>query len=171
MFSRVVLALTMFIYACVGKVVYKNHRQFRNLTTTTDNATTTGTATATATANPKNGGGGGGQPVNSKTTEVHITSESALESGFDTPLDSDRDSFGDRSNIEKYPRYAVNIESSIQTPAVNDTQAPQRRTASPADRAAWAYLKCAMLFFFALLITWVSSILHFKYTPLSCRPS
>lgn len=160
MFSRVVLALTMFIYACVGKVVYKNHRQFRNLTTTTDNATTTGTATATP--NPKNGGGGGGQPVNSKTTEVHITSESALESGFDTPLDSDRDSFGDRSNIEKYPRYAVNIESSIQTPAVNDTQAPQRRTASPADRAAWAYLKCAMLFFFALLITWVSSL----YTPL-----
>ncbi|KFY39546.1 hypothetical protein V495_05887 [Pseudogymnoascus sp. VKM F-4514 (FW-929)] len=195
----VVLALTMFIYACVGKVVYKNHRQFRNLTTTTDNATISNNllflllyynlcyhwtlikmlrysilknpnrerrwAMHSARlfaepANPKNGGGGGGQPVNSKTTEVHITSESALESGFDTPLDSDRDSFGDRSNIEKYPRYAVNIESSIQTPAVNDTQAPQRRTASPADRAAWAYLKCAMLFFFALLITWVPATIN-----------
>lgn len=140
----------MTIYAFVGKVVYKNHRQFRNLHTTTDNAT--------ATAIPNDGADNGGTPVNSKTTEVHITSESALESGFDAAFDSDRDNFKARPNTEKYPRYAVNIESSIEPTARNDNQAQQRRTTSTADRAAWAYLKCALLFFFALLITWVSSL-------------
>lgn len=154
----------MSIYAFVGKVVYKNHRQFRNLSTTTDNAT--------ATAIPPNDGGGSGSiPVNSKTTEVHITSESALESGFGTPFDSDQDNFKARSNTEKYPRYAVNIESSIETAARNDTELPQRRKASPADRAAWAYLKCALLFFFALLITWVSSPPLARFSPPSSRPS
>lgn len=150
--SRVVLLITMTIYAFVGKVVYKNHRQFRNLHTTTDNATTT--------AIPNDGADSGGAPVNSKTTEVHITSESVLESGFDTAFDSDRDNFKARPSAEKYPRYAVNIESSIEPTARNDGQAPQRRTTSTADRAAWAYLKCALLFFFALLITWVSCLLH-----------
>lgn len=146
----------MSIYAFVGKVVYKNHRQFRNLSTTTDNATATAIP-------PNDGGGNGGTPVNSKTTEVHITSESALESGFNTPFDSDHDNFKARPNTEKYPRYAVNIESSIETAARNHTELPQQRKASPADRAAWAYLKCALLFFFALLITWVSSLLHLDF--------
>ena len=142
----------MSIYVLVGNVVYKNHRQFRNLSTATDNAT--------ATAIPNDGGGSGNALANSKTTEVHITTEFALESGFDTPFDSDRDNFKARSNTEKYPRYAVNIESSIETRARNDGELPQRRTTSTADRAAWAYLKCAMLFFIALLITWVSSLLQ-----------
>ncbi|KFY91441.1 hypothetical protein V500_04672 [Pseudogymnoascus sp. VKM F-4518 (FW-2643)] len=149
----VVLLITMSIYAFVGKVVYKNHRQFRNLSTTTDNATATAIP-------PNDGGGSGGTPVNSKTTEVHITSESALESGFNTPFDSDQDNFKARSNTDKYPRYAVNIESSIETAARNDTELPQQRKASPADRAAWAYLKCALLFFFALLITWVPATIN-----------
>ncbi|OBT66779.1 hypothetical protein VE03_04004 [Pseudogymnoascus sp. 23342-1-I1] len=148
----VVLVITMTIYAFVGKVVYKNHRQFRNLTTTTDNAT--------ATAIPNDGSGGGAAPVNSKTTEVHITSESALESGFDTSFDNNSDNFKPRSDTEKYPRYAVNIESSIETRARNDTEVRQRRTTSSADRAAWAYLKCALLFFFALLITWVPATIN-----------
>ncbi|KFY15561.1 hypothetical protein V492_01902 [Pseudogymnoascus sp. VKM F-4246] len=151
----VVLLITMGIYALVGKVVYKNHRQFRNLHTTTDNAT----ATATAAANE--GGDNGGAPVNSKTTEVHITSESALESGFDTPFDSDRDDFKARpSNIDNYARYAVNIESTTEPKIRNDGDAPQRRATSTADRAAWAYLKCAMLFFCALLITWVPATIN-----------
>ncbi|KFY91420.1 hypothetical protein V500_04683 [Pseudogymnoascus sp. VKM F-4518 (FW-2643)] len=148
----VVLVITMSIYALVGKIIYKNHRQFRNLSTTTDNAT--------ATAIPNDGGDSGGAPVNSKTTEVHITTESALESGFDTPFDSDRDNFKARPNTEKYPRYAVNIESPNETTARNDGEVPQRRTTSTADRAAWAYLKCAMLFFIALLITWVPATIN-----------
>ncbi|OBT90618.1 hypothetical protein VE02_00561 [Pseudogymnoascus sp. 03VT05] len=148
----VVLLITMTIYAFVGKVVYKNHRQFRNLHTTTDNAT--------ATAIPNDGADNGSVPVNSKTTEVHITSESVLESGFDAAFDSDRDNFKARPNAEKYPRYAVNIESSIEPTTRNDGQAPQRRTTSTADRAAWAYLKCALLFFFALLITWVPATIN-----------
>lgn len=142
----------MTIYAFVGKVVYKNHRQFRNLTTTTDNAT--------ATAIPNDGGGSSGAPINSKTTEVHITFESALESGFDTSFDNNRDNFKAPSNTENYSRYAVNIESSIENTAKNDSGVQQHRTTSTADRAAWAYLKCAMLFFVALLITWVSSLHH-----------
>ncbi|KFY22452.1 hypothetical protein V493_06581 [Pseudogymnoascus sp. VKM F-4281 (FW-2241)] len=144
----VVLVITMSIYAFVGKVVYKNHRQFRNLTTTTDNAT--------ATTIPNNDNA----PVNSKTTEVHITSESALESGFDTPFDSSRGNSKARSNTEKYPRYAVNIESSMENTAGQIGEAPQRRVTSTADRAAWAYLKCAILFFFALLITWVPATIN-----------
>ena len=107
----------MSIYALVGKVVYKNHRQFRNLSGTHGTTTETATATAAANANAIPSVGDSGPQVNFKTTEVHITTESALESGFNDPFDSDRDDFKARSNTEKNPRYAVNIESSIENPA------------------------------------------------------
>lgn len=51
------------------------------------------------------------------------------------------------------PTYSVAIEGGT------DTRWRQR-SAIEANTAAWAYCRCALLFFLALLITWVSTIRH-----------
>jgi hypothetical protein len=129
-FFRIILLATITIYFFVGRVVYANRRRFRELS-----GSASGNVGPFSMPEP--------EPPASKTTEVHITTSEAPVEDNNRPFDT---------NISvKIAPYAVKIESSrVRMPNEQGQQAQ-----SIADRAAWAYLKCAMLFFVALLITWV----------------
>jgi hypothetical protein len=136
----VVILITMSIYAVVGRVVYQNHRQSRNSSDPN-----------LSSANDTH------RLVNSNTTEIQITSERSRTFSFVQPFDA--------RAIENVTQYAVNIAS---TPALDHAHPGYNTHSKPAmsstDRAAWAYMKIALLFFAALLITWVPSTINRVYT-------
>ncbi|CUS10533.1 unnamed protein product [Tuber aestivum] len=68
---------------------------------------------------------------------------------------------GPTASINPPPSYTVTIESGPKPPAVNNRR--PRNTAVEANTAAWAYCRCAMLFFLALLITWLPSSVNRIY--------
>ncbi|PWW73287.1 hypothetical protein C7212DRAFT_217877 [Tuber magnatum] len=68
---------------------------------------------------------------------------------------------GPTASINPPPSYTVTIESGPKPPAVNNRM--PRNTAVEANTAAWAYCRCAMLFFLALLITWLPSSVNRIY--------
>lgn len=128
-FARVVLLATMTIYAFIGRVVYANRKRLRGLSRSTS-------ATGEPLSNPKP------EPLASKTTEVHIATSELPSKLNNRPFDN--------NGPVKIAPYAVEIDSSRV-----HLQKEQGQAHTIANRAAWAYLKCAMLFFVALLITWV----------------
>lgn len=122
----------MTIYILVGRVVFENQARFRELTATASKNQASMAARA-PTAQPtvlKEGSDG-------KTTEVNVTSD-ACSSRHTSRAECKRVS------------YTVKVEASVPvlTPA-------EKKEQNSADRAAWAYLKCALLFFTAMIITWV----------------
>lgn len=91
--------------------------------------------------------------MSSKTMEIRITSEAVQGERKGTyQLDSRHSADISR----KCQQYAVNIQSSSEPKTMRDEGRAQKNVGSSSDRAAWAYVKCALLFFIALLITWVS---------------
>ncbi|KAJ5620979.1 G-protein coupled receptor [Penicillium lagena] len=123
---RLIFVAAGFIYISIGAEIYQKRRQLRSLVSHS-------------------------QPtvMSMKTTEVHIVSETMDKLG-----DSPRSHLGedDFPQGRGFAQYAANVSSvdHAQTKPVN-TSAQM----SSSDAAAWAYTKCAMLFFVALLITWV----------------
>ncbi|KAJ5089991.1 hypothetical protein N7532_008675 [Penicillium argentinense] len=79
-----------------------------------------------------------------KTTEVHVISETMDKSGEVRQTQPEKEDFGHNRS-----RFETNISSAKM---------------SSSDAAAWAYTKCAMLFFAALIITWVPSTINRVYT-------
>ncbi|CAZ85293.1 unnamed protein product [Tuber melanosporum] len=72
---------------------------------------------------------------------------------------------GPSASINPPPSYTVIIESGPKPPVANNNnnnRAP-RNSAVEANTAAWAYCRCAMLFFLALLITWLPSSVNRIY--------
>lgn len=57
----------------------------------------------------------------------------------------------------KFSQYAAFVSSAEHTNANTSNALKSAPKMSSSDAAAWAYTKCAMLFFAALLITWVSN--------------
>ncbi|MCJ1303721.1 hypothetical protein MMC08_006531 [Hypocenomyce scalaris] len=95
-------------------------------------------------------------PVDSKTTDVQITIPPC--SHPPSPLYSHHSS-------RDYPLHSINISSSSTRPTPNPSS--HTHTNSPpynTDIAAWAYTKVALLFFAALLITWIPSTVNRVYT-------
>lgn len=132
---RVVLILTMAIYTLTGRDIYQKRQSLREFSALPHIKESESSA------------------PNSQTTDVQITSQAALKFpqslqhahgmrnfGFSNPSP---DSQGNQP-------YTIKIES------------PKRSRGCPSsgsyntDIAAWAYTKVALLFFAALLITWVS---------------
>ncbi|RDW93180.1 putative cAMP receptor-like protein [Aspergillus mulundensis] len=143
-----VIFLTLSIYARIGKLVWRRRRQLREaggLDTTIDLSIPD-------------------DPPFSKITEIRIAREdaTAAEAGPSVEPDS---SF---SCIQSHRPYSVNVQAGshhlelepIRSPEPPTDQPPNReyrnsRTVSGVNSAAWAYTKYAMLFFVALLVTWV----------------
>ncbi|MCJ1434383.1 hypothetical protein MMC27_003751 [Xylographa pallens] len=91
------------------------------------------------------------------TTEVEITSEANPNTTRLSPqpynLEEDVPGYGFSAYVVKVERGQRRPES----PLVQGIHSRQQNLAMDANTAAWGYLKCAMLFFLSLLITWVPS--------------
>lgn len=102
-----------------------------------------------------------------KTTEIQVTSEAAVcsarqgESAYRASPTSSKSPYDPYSiTIEAGGSYEKN-DGVSNGPTKNeqpDLPSQRRIRASEANSAAWAYTKYAMLFFIALLVTWVSRL-------------
>ncbi|KAJ5831855.1 hypothetical protein N7474_000166 [Penicillium riverlandense] len=123
------------IYISIGAEIYQKRRQLRSMVSQS-------------------------QPtvMSMKTTEVHIVSETADKFGGTTQCHPEDDNF---QQGRGFSQYAANV-SSVDHSQNKTANAGSKMSST--DAAAWAYTKCAMLFFAALLITWVPSTINRVYT-------
>ncbi|KAI1505875.1 hypothetical protein F5X99DRAFT_173629 [Biscogniauxia marginata] len=166
----VVILLTFFIYIRAGGDIYRKRKQLHNFGSS-------GTHDADLWIFE--------DPLAVKTTEVSVTTETIGQGqpGIDlAPLGCRESASGTEG---QNAAYSVTISSSKKgdrrsqgpppppTPVAGDSQPPlaarnrpktKRRANYEANNAAWSYTKCALLFFTALLVTWVPSSANRVYS-------
>ncbi|KAF7538894.1 hypothetical protein G7Z17_g12541 [Cylindrodendrum hubeiense] len=172
----VVIFITFFVYIRAGHTIYLKRRELGNFSSTDHDLTTLGDAVTTI-----------------KTTEVSVTTEV-----IDQTNGLQMQPIGRRAPDVNAPRdpngaYSVTISAESnsgdigdivlpiqQQPTHSSIQAPQtqRPAGNPARRrnrelnnAAWSYTKCAILFFTAILITWIPSSANRVYSVLHTKNS
>lgn len=147
-----VILVTFSIYIRAGRDIFKKRRQLQNISSA-DPGTTFDNPFETQA---------------SKITEIRITSETAATSPIDPDKISSDDKGGQRGSASNiYTSYSVTVESGDgydgnnipmkkmeRSTAAGATHA-RRPAKTEANAAAWAYCKYAMLYFVALLVTWV----------------
>ncbi|KAI8713312.1 hypothetical protein NCS52_01275000 [Fusarium sp. LHS14.1] len=153
----VVIAITFFIYIRAGHTIYRKRRELDNFSSTDQDLTSLGDALATI-----------------KTTEVSVTTEvmspnaihlqpigrrapdvnspQDTNGAYSVTISADASS-GDVADVV-LPIQQQQTRTSMQVPTVQRT--PRRRNRE-LNNAAWQYTKCALLFFTAILITWIPS--------------
>ncbi|RGP67963.1 hypothetical protein FSPOR_5624 [Fusarium sporotrichioides] len=90
----------------------------------------------------------------SKTTNITITTLKSTPSGFDEPLRPATKPEPVHS-ADIYAGPAPPVANSYEQPNISRTQHSDRSRRSPSDEAAMSYAKTALLFFTAMLITWI----------------
>jgi hypothetical protein len=145
-----VIFVTLAIYARIGELVWRRRRQLKEaggLDTTLDASIPD-------------------HPPFSKVTEIQITREDVASYRSEAgPSTEQGPPFSCVQSIHR--PYSVNVQAGsnqLELDAIRSEEhcdgSPNReyrnsRTASEVNTAAWAYTKYAMLFFVALLVTWV----------------
>lgn len=154
----VVIAITFFIYIRAGHTIYRKRRDLDNFSSTDQDLTSLGDALATI-----------------KTTEVSVTTEvmspnaihlqpmgrrapdvnspQDTNGAYSVTISADTSS-GDIADVV-LPIQQQQTRTSMQVPPVQRN--PARRRNRELNNAAWQYTKCALLFFTAILITWIPS--------------
>lgn len=171
-----VILVTFFIYIRAGREIYLKHKQLRKF----------GASSSFHDPEPLPPMD---DPFNaSKTTEVSVTSEVVTSQGIDlaplgrrgsdaspqvpnpaysVTISSDR---RPTNNRESYSDVVLPIQSNVTI--AESAAAPRSQTSNPirkraayeANNAAWSYTKCAILFFTALLVTWIPSSANRVYS-------
>lgn len=167
---RAAIAVTTFIYIRAGREIYRKHKQLRELNYTSHYEPE---------PMPMN------DAFSTKTTEVSVTSEivtTTQETTIDlAPLGrAHRDS--SVAGQSKPSAYSVSISaagpketngtsatatasSNSNSNGDNFAQRSTRRKANhDSNSAAWSYTKCSILFFTAILITWIPSTANRVYS-------
>ncbi|KAK7745203.1 hypothetical protein SLS62_009832 [Diatrype stigma] len=158
--QMVAIVITFFIYIRAGGDIYKKRKQLRNFNSSHDRRATTID-----------------NPFALKTTEVTVTSEVTKEPLPTERLSSRGVSAGLRAAEDLNAPYAVMI-SSDPTVRVKTEDAPRPVTRGGGDeqkvqkskanldinKAVWSYTKCSLLFFTALLVTWIPSSANRVYS-------
>ncbi|KAF7182445.1 hypothetical protein CNMCM7691_002015 [Aspergillus felis] len=115
------------------------------------------------------------EPAFSKKTEIHVTSEITHSGSESNRLTITSASHIPHRYLNPYSPYSVTIEGGSASgndenvpmrtlrSSHHDPYAQRRATARDVNSAAWAYTKYAMLFFIALLVTWVPSTINRLY--------
>ncbi|KAB5575920.1 hypothetical protein GE09DRAFT_609283 [Coniochaeta sp. 2T2.1] len=164
----IVILVTFFIYIRAGSEIYKKHQQLKNFSSHHE------PEPLPIMDDPGN---------SSKTTEVIVTSEVVDHNAIDLSPLGRRGSEVSSQPRPPNAAYSVTVSSSkrpFRRESENDDVLPiqsnvtvsappqtaqrtgtanplRRRQAYEANNAAWSYTKCAILFFTALLITWIPS--------------
>jgi hypothetical protein len=171
---RIVILVTFFIYIRAGREIYKKHKNLRDFSSHHE------PEPLPPMEDPFS---------SSKTTEVFVTTEVVDKNEIDlAPLG--RRGSESTTTAPKPPNAAYSVTISASTRAnirqsvgeitapvqetvtiVNPTQSRgnnanplRRRAAYEANNAAWSYTKCALLFFTAMLVTWIPSSANRVYS-------
>ncbi|OTB05236.1 hypothetical protein M426DRAFT_72967 [Hypoxylon sp. CI-4A] len=168
----VVILATMAIYIRTGGEIYRNRKQLRSLGT--NNSVHDHDPPLTM-----------NDPFSTKTTEVTVTSEAAENSHngirlaplgrlptnrqYSVTISSDsRNNSSSSSSSQPDQQNAIHPVQSTMSSTPPTTRAQpkswRRKTNLEANSAAWSYSKCAILFFTALLVTWIPSSANRVYS-------
>ncbi|KAM7201833.1 hypothetical protein V8F33_003109 [Rhypophila sp. PSN 637] len=175
----IVTLITFFIYLRAGSDIYKRHKQLRDFSSTTHHEAEVVVPSSV----------GADSFSSSKTTEVLVTTEvvnqdDALSGGGpSSSLVRNNSQSSPSPQNTTAPFYSVTISASsnrrqsdalpIQTnarpqtatrPITNNNPNPRRRAAYEANSAILSYTKCALLFFTAMLVTWIPSSANRVYS-------
>ncbi|RYP69544.1 hypothetical protein DL771_006059 [Monosporascus sp. 5C6A] len=158
------ILITFFIYIRAGGDIYKKRRQMRYFSSSHDRS-------ETLTMD---------DPYSTKTTEVTVTSETVGEDPRGMGLASLEQGVSTTASAEKRnPVCSVTISADARAPQglANASKSGgsvlpppargsrmKRRANYQANSAAWSYTKCAILFFTALLVTWIPSSANRVYS-------
>ncbi|RHZ49698.1 putative cAMP receptor-like protein [Aspergillus thermomutatus] len=154
-----VIFLTFIIYLRAGRVIFRKRRQLQEA----GHSDSFGEIDS-----PK-------EPTFSKNTEIHVTSEITHSGSESNRLTIASVSHIPHRYLSPYSPYSVTIEGGSASGnddnvpmrtlrnSQQDPYAQRRATARDVNSAAWAYTKYAMLFFIALLVTWVPSTINRLY--------
>ncbi|KAK1141971.1 hypothetical protein N8T08_008294 [Aspergillus melleus] len=143
-----VIFLTLGIYVRTGRVIYQRERQLREIDKLDSKADC---------ENPD-------EPVSLKTIEIRITSEAAVPNGISWTVAESSSPVSSHHPPSLYGSYSVTIEggqsSGLPLKPLRPEKTRRRTMVGEANSASWAYTKYAMLFFIALIITWVPSTVN-----------
>lgn len=168
--SRVVIAVTFFIYIRAGHTIYRKRKDLDDFSSTDRDLTSHGDMLATV-----------------KTTEVLVTTEALspnnaihlqtmdgrdisssinTNGAYSVHISADTSS-GDIADevlpVQNQLTHTVSHSAPVQRPGGNSGN-PTRRRNRDVNNAAWQYTKCAILFFTAILITWIPSTANRVYS-------
>ncbi|EXV03656.1 7 transmembrane receptor domain protein [Metarhizium robertsii] len=168
----IVILMTFFIYIRAGRTIYEKHKQLRGFNSSDpDPLSVNGDAISTV-----------------KTTEITVTSEVAGERGMQLASMNRQNSNSVQSTRSPNGAYTVHISADLNNTAqtydedalpiqgttlqhTSTVQLAPRRPANISRRrnhelnnAAWSYTKCSILFFTAILITWIPSSANRVYS-------
>ncbi|KAK4191396.1 hypothetical protein QBC35DRAFT_12007 [Podospora australis] len=165
----IVILLTFFIYIRAGREIYKKHKQLRDFSTghhdtepftqlddlfnsvkTTEVLVTTEVIDKNAIAGTSGDGKEGGPKVPDAAYSVTISSNRRA---------AERESYGDTPPVP----VQTNITIDTQT-APRGANPLRRKAAYEANNATWSYTKCSILFFTAMLVTWIPSSANRVYS-------
>lgn len=158
--KRLVILSTFFIYIRAGRTIYMKRKQLQDFhSSDLDPLSVNGDATT--------------YPV--KTTEVMVTSEPVNRASYERAYSIQvvANSANSMENAKlPLPRVQVDAdETTAATQPVSNNNARTRQLVRAARRknhelnnAAWSYTKCALLFFTAILITWIPSTANRVYS-------
>lgn len=139
---RIIFLVTALIYVTIGAEIYKKRQQLRSMAAQHD-----------------------AMVYNIRRSEIHILSEIStcnVVGSRDLPAHEVHVSSAIPESQE-YPQNTVSVNSTHSGSLDPVESAKPKEFLSGSDAAAWAYTKCAMLFFAALIITWVSHQPCFEY--------
>lgn len=150
----VVLALTFFIYLVAGKVIFTLRRNLRRVAKEGRVSSDVRSREPLAPLQM-------GKVIVSTIDTVEVSVTNASDDPLPPPPSPGLSIFPgihrhiSRSVLPEITSYTCHIEAVPHRPSVVPRP---RNTAVEANTAAWAYCRCAMLFFLALIITWVSQV-------------
>ncbi|KAK8035025.1 G coupled receptor like [Apiospora rasikravindrae] len=166
----VVISITFFIYLRAGGEIYKKRQLLRNFS-----------SSATQDPEPLTMD----DPSSTKTTEVTVTLEDTLETiglatfgkgksevsqaapaAYSVTITSDRNKRHSQHEPPSSPEQFSQTNVRIAAPHTRQGAgaAQKRRANFEINSATWSYAKCAILFFTALLVTWIPSSANRVYS-------
>lgn len=169
------IVVTFFIYIRAGREIYRKHRQLKDLNYTSH-------YDAEPLPNPNN------DPFNTKTTEVTVSVSDSPDAIGLAPMGVDANTHIANPGQSLRPSaYSVSISARPTTAngspgpsttpgAANNTNTmsmygashglpkSRRKAAIDANNSAWSYTKVALLFFTAMLVTWIPSSANRLYS-------
>lgn len=151
--TRVVITITIGIYLRAGSDIYKQRLKLRKFGSSGHN-------TDLDTMNRDEG-------ITTRTLEVRVTTAtSAHHSNPATdPLpDHNNNNFSVTITTDKPNDGSESVTGEAYAASQAGGPAGTKKGAFDANRAAWSYTKCAMLFFTAILVTWVPSSANRVYS-------
>ncbi|KAM0554030.1 hypothetical protein ACHAPJ_007105 [Fusarium lateritium] len=155
--ETIIIFISFAIYARAGITIYKWKRRLNSFSNSYELNTS-----SQAAQNPDHLG-------IAKTTNITITTSDSAPPGFGQ-------AFG--PTIRPEPVHSANIYTGPAPPVASSseqrnitTQNLDRTRRSPSDEAAMAYAKCALLFFTAMLITWIPASANRLYVLIDGKAS